>query len=78
MYAGAGGVYRPCLLALRWTIRAAMRCRVLMYTPVEPDQKGWTPRQVKAFDEALRRLCPGRWWRGTSRGPASASGVAAS
>ena len=31
----------------------------LKYTPVEPGLYGWTSRQVKAIDEALRRLCLG-------------------
>ena len=29
-----------------------------MYKPMEPSLYRWTPRQVKAVDEALRRLCP--------------------
>ena len=33
MYAGAGGVFPPYLLALRWPVYAAMRCRgVQVYT----------------------------------------------
>ena len=31
----------------------------LKYTPVEPDLNRWTPRQLKAMDEALRRICLG-------------------
>ena len=29
------------------------------YTPAEPGQKSWTPRQIKSIDEAVWRLCLG-------------------
>ena len=56
MYAGAGGVFAPYLLALRCLV-CAMRCRGCRYTATEQGLKGWTPRQIKAIDEAEWRLC---------------------
>ena len=59
VYAGAGGVFRPCLLAYAGRYEPLCAAGALRYTPVEPGLKSWKPRQVKAIDEALRRLCPG-------------------
>ena len=57
MYGGAGGVFPRTSWHYAGRYEPLCAAGAFRYIPTESGQKSWTPRQIKAIDEAVCRLC---------------------
>ena len=56
MYAGAGGVFPRTFWHYAGWYEPLCAAGAFRYITTEPGQKSWTPRQIKAIDEAVAAL----------------------